>query len=69
MFLVNDTLVNDTKEGLVMGWHIGDLTSVAGAPLASSAPVGYVFDAQGTQHVNYEGNNGHIYELWWDTSS
>jgi hypothetical protein len=28
-------------------------------------PVGYVFDAQGTQHVVHSVADNHIYELWW----
>jgi hypothetical protein len=54
------------------GWHHNDLTAAAGAPLASQ-PTGYVFDAQGTQHVVYQGlgadpytGDGHIHELYWD---
>jgi hypothetical protein len=50
------------------GWHHNDLTNAAGAPVAadSSFPTGYVFAAQGTQHVNYWGPDDHIHELWWD---
>jgi hypothetical protein len=29
-------------------------------------PCAYVFDAEGTQHVDYVGMDGHIHELWWD---
>ena len=25
-----------------------------------------MFAAQGTQHVNYVGTDGHVHELWWD---
>jgi hypothetical protein len=52
------------------GWHAGDLTNSAGAPAASTAttPTGYAFEAQGTQHVDYIDNNGHVWELWWDSS-
>jgi len=46
-------------------WHDGDLTSVTGAPGAAGDPSGYVFDAQGTQHVVYRAGNGHIHEMWW----
>ena len=51
------------------GWHHNDLTLAAGgAPLASSDPVGYAFNGQGTQHVVYVASDpaGHIIELWWD---
>ena len=51
-----------------MGWYFGDLTSATGAPLAISEPVGYMFDAQKTQHVNFQGQDNHIYELYWDGS-
>jgi hypothetical protein len=49
------------------GWHFNDLTTAAaGAPPTASDPRGYVFVAQGTQHVNYLGPDGHVHELWWD---
>jgi hypothetical protein len=50
------------------GWHFNDLTAAAGAPRTGANPTGYVFNAQGTQHVNYVGVDSHVYELWWDTS-
>jgi hypothetical protein len=49
----------------VAGWHHADLTASAGAPTSAGPPVGYVFDAQGTQHVDYRGSDSHIHELWW----
>jgi hypothetical protein len=53
----------------INGWHHNDLTVVTGAVSAGSEPVGYVFEAQGTQHVIYQGydDGGYIHELWWDT--
>jgi hypothetical protein len=50
------------------GWHYNDLTTATGAPLAQTNRIaaGYVFPAQGTQHVNYIGTDNHIHELWWD---
>ena len=51
-----------------MGWHYNDLTAVTGAPLSIVAPMGYMFDAQGTQHVVYRGFDGHIHELWWNSN-
>ncbi len=56
------------------GWHHNDLTAATGAPLADFVPRGYVFEAQGTQHVVYQGqlangsSDGHIHELWWDNN-
>jgi len=52
------------------GWHHHDLTNASGAPIGYSftVPIGYVFAAQGTQHVNYQGADSHIHELWWDSS-
>ena len=51
------------------GWHHNDLTNAGGgAPAAASDPAGYMFDAQGTQHVIYRGTDNHIHELWWDSS-
>jgi hypothetical protein len=49
------------------GWHHNDLTNAAGnAPAAAGDPAGYMFDAQGTQHVVYRGTDNHIHELWWN---
>ena len=49
------------------GWHHHDLTEATRAPLSIRVPPGcYVFDSQGTQHVDYVGNDGHVHELWWD---
>lgn len=50
------------------GWNLNDLTAAAKAPAAAGKPDGYMFDAQGTQHVNYRDGAGHIQELWWDGS-
>jgi hypothetical protein len=57
-------------------WNQNDLTTAAGAPLAKGlanggstfGPAGYMFNAQGTQHVNYLGQDLHIHELWWDSN-
>lgn len=49
-----------------MGWTYTDLTAVTGAPATLTAPFGYAFDTQGTQHVVHIDQNGHIAELWWD---
>src|SRR5262249_48334818 len=46
------------------GWQRNDLTAAPGAPAAAGDPAGYMFDAQGTQHVVYRGGDGHIHELW-----
>jgi hypothetical protein len=40
-------------------------SGVGRAPLAASAPTSHVFDAEGSQHVYYVADNGHITELWW----
>ena len=34
-------------------------------PLAVSAPTSHVLDAEGTQHVYYISDAGHVIELWW----
>jgi hypothetical protein len=49
------------------GWHHNDLTSETGASLADLGdPAGYIFVAQGTQHVDYIGiEDSHIHELRW----
>jgi hypothetical protein len=48
-------------------WAHTDLTVQAGgAPvLAAGDPNGYVLDFQGTQHVDYRGVDGHLYEFLW----
>ena len=51
-----------------MGWHYNDLTAATASPLTTSPPTGYVFNAQGTQHVFYQGADNHIHELWWDSN-
>jgi hypothetical protein len=38
------------------------------APSSAGDPYGYLFAAEGTQHVNYRSADKHIYELWWDGS-
>ncbi len=52
------------------GWHDADLCVATGAPewALPGFPTGYVFDAEGTQHVDYVGIDGHIHELWRDSS-
>jgi len=48
---------------------LATLTAVTGSPAAAGDPAGYVFAAQGTQHVVYRGVDGHIHELWWDATN
>jgi hypothetical protein len=53
------------------GWHTEDLTAATGAPpLVDDGPLmAYAFEAQGTQHVFYEGpSDRHIHELWSDST-
>lgn len=45
------------------GWHLGDLTAQAGAPLAASEPEPYV-RSDGFNSVVYQGQDEHIYELY-----
>jgi len=53
----------------VDGWHHTDLTAVTGAALSvSSIPAGYVFDTEGTLHVDYLGTDAHVHELWWSSN-
>ena len=51
-----------------MSWHLNDLTLATGAPAGGSRPSGYVFEAQGTQHVTYVGADFHIHELLRDSN-
>lgn len=46
--------------------HENDLTSAVGGPSSLYAePKGYAFEAQGSQHVIYTDDIGHIVELYW----
>jgi hypothetical protein len=46
--------------------HPEDLTDRSGgAPLPFLGLTSHVFDAEGTQHVFYRADNGHIIEIWW----
>ena len=53
---------------VLSGWRHNDLTVAGGAPGATGVPAGYMFDAQGTQHVVHRGGDGHVHELWWDSA-
>jgi hypothetical protein len=46
-------------------WNTNDLTADTNAVAAAGDPNGYMFNAQGTQHVVYRGTDNHIHELWW----
>jgi len=48
-----------------MGWKHFDLFD-AGAPKAATIPCGYPFEAFGTQHVVYVGEDGHVWEALWE---
>ena len=52
-------------------WKHNDLTKATGAPGCwnSSAPAGYTWDVDKTQHVVYRGVDDHIYELWFSSNS
>lgn len=51
-------------------WNHHDLTLQAGAPSIglSQDLTGYAFTAQGTQHVDYTGQDGHVHELYWNSN-
>src|SRR5437867_2515630 len=62
----DDSHIHELVWSGTSGWQHNDLTNASGA--ASKAlgdPAGYMFDAQGTQHVVYRGDDSHIHELWW----
>jgi hypothetical protein len=42
-----------------------NLSFVGGAPDAAGNLFGYVFNAQGTQHIVFRGTNNRLNELWW----
>ncbi|CAH2797383.1 MAG: hypothetical protein CBARDMAM_3715 [uncultured Caballeronia sp.] len=56
------------------GWHRHNLTTATGVPSGlglgpgEPQPAGYVLACQGTQHVNYRRDDGHIIELWWGSA-
>jgi hypothetical protein len=50
----------------INGWHTADLTALVGAPPAAQPITGYVFQAENTQHVVYNGVDNRIHELWFD---
>jgi hypothetical protein len=50
-----------------MGWHPNDLTLAASVGANGGEATGYVFDAQGTQHVFYTRDHD-VHELWWDSN-
>jgi hypothetical protein len=50
-------------------WQTDDLTALTGAPAAALSRIsGYVLQPDGTQHVLYTGADGHLDELWRDTT-
>lgn len=51
------------------GWNHHDLTGATGAALTLTIPAGYEFHGEGTQHVVYQSQNNHIWELWWQSDS
>jgi hypothetical protein len=55
----------------LQGWHNDDLNVATGAPewAPPGFSTGYVFDAEGTEHVTYVGLDDHIHELWRDSSA
>jgi hypothetical protein len=59
-----DNHIHELWRKVTTGWHSGDLTAATGAIAAAGDPAGYVFDAQGSQHVVYRGTDNHIHELW-----
>ena len=52
------------------GWNQNNITDRAGAPsLPQGDPIGYAFEADGTQHVLYVDADGSgVKELWWDNN-
>jgi hypothetical protein len=48
------------------GWQHNDLTAATSASSAAGDPAGYTWSVDGTEHVVYRGNDGHIHELWFE---
>lgn len=65
VFRGNDNHLHELYRFATGGWKHTDLTVAAGAPKAAGGPAGYVFEAQGTEHVVYRGTDNHIHELYW----
>ena len=63
-----DQITCNVLERLCPEWGHRDLTIVTGAPAAAGDPAGYTWDVDHTEHVVYRGTDGHIHELWNDTS-
>jgi hypothetical protein len=66
----SDYVVTYQIQNLTPGiWHTDDITASTSAPAAAGDPSGYMFDAQGSQHVVYRSQDGHIHELWWQNGA
>ncbi len=72
LFIVNQEGVPSVASWIYLAppdfhfWSLSAVSQAAGGPTAAGDPFGYMFDAQGTQHILYRSNDGHIRELWWD---
>lgn len=65
----NDSNVHELwfSKGLTGGaWKYGAaLNRIAGAPFASSDPIGFAWEDDRSQHVVYRGQDNYIHELWF----
>jgi hypothetical protein len=63
-----DNQVHDLYADDSNGWSHTNLTTATagGAPLALTTPTGFEFRT--LQHVDYQGTDSHIHELWFDSN-
>ena len=65
VYVSQDHHIHEFVVGMGGGWQHADLTTLAGAPLASSRFItGYAWPEASTKQVSYLSLDGHIHELW-----
>jgi len=60
-----DGHIHDLRFTRAEGRVHNNLSGSTGAPTAAGDPTGYIFHVFPSQHVQYRGTDGHIYELYW----
>ena len=61
-----DNQVHDLYADGSNDWHHTNVTTEASAPLALTTPTGFEF--RDLQHVDYQGTDSHVHELWFDSN-
>jgi hypothetical protein len=59
---------NNSSSSTGSGWHSGNLTGIAGAPLAATGSTlfSYTDAISNNQDVYYVGSDQHVHLLWWN---